>query len=539
MNQIKPLVKAALAALLVTLSSCKSSKGELSESPRPVHKEQTMRFNIVDEPTKLDPRKARILADLNLLKMFMEGLTRTDSTGAPKLALANEISVSDDGLLYTIKLKKTSWSNGDPVTANDFLYTWKKSLTPSFPSDNAHQLFAIKNAQKIKKGELPTSLLGVEVVDDYTMKVFLEKKTPYFTKLLSMPIFFAVNSTVDRVNPNWSQKAETYVSNGPFRMDSWHHSDKIVAVKNPKYWDKNSVRLSRIEMVMVANETGLNMFENGELDWEGSPISTIPIDSIESLRESDRLNQAPSLSSFFIRVNTEEPILQNRDVRHALAYSINRKEIAEFCTNSGNPTTSLVPESMGLRDHEYFQDGDTQAAAAILSAALEEMGLVPEDLNSLTLTYISNDRSHRLAQVLQQQWFEALGVMIQLQSLERSVYFDAVSKRNFQLSFGDWFADYDDPISFLEIFETRDVGTNNTGWEKRDYTKAIAESYSCATHAERVAKLHEAETILMNDMPAIPIINSSWLYVKNRHLQDVYLAPDGSLDFKTAYIGGE
>ena len=539
MNQIKSFVKVALAAFLLTLTSCKSSKGMLSEAPRPVNQSQTLRLNIGAEPQKLDPRKARSLGDLNLLKMLMEGCTRIDSSGEPKLALAKSITSSDDGLTYTIELRKTNWSNGDALTANDFLYTWKKSLTPTFPSDNAHQLFVIKNAQKIKKGELPTSLLGVEVVNDYTLKVLLENPTPYFQKLLAMPIFFAVNSAVDRINPNWSHKAETYVSNGPFTMDSWYHNDKLITVKNPKYWDKNSVRLGRIEMVMVEDSTGLKMFENNELDWEGSPLSTIPIDSIDSLTTLEQLQHAPALGTSFIRANTNDPLLQNSKMRKALAFAIDRKEITEHISLFSKPAVGLVPQTMGVSNDGYFEDGNIEVAKNLFGSALEEMELNIEDLNRLTLTYVNSESMHRLAQVLQQQWFEAFGIMIQLQTLEKQVFFDALSKKNFQLSIADWWADFGDPVSFLEVFKSKDTGTNNTGWERHDFSAALAQSYTCANEQDRLEKLREAEQILMEDMPILPLTHISWKYVKHRNVQNVFVSADGYIELKNAYIGEE
>lgn len=290
------------------LSGCKSSSTK-TESIAAKETNQKLKINIVSEPQNLDPRKSRSLNDMNLAKMFMEGLTRTGKNDEITLAQAQSITVSEDQLIYTIKLKDSKWSNGDTVTAQDFSYAWKKVLAPEFISDNAYQLFVIKNAKDIKNGGIPNSLLGVNCPDEKTIVIELEQPVPYFNKLLSMPVFFPVNQKTDRKNPNWAQSKDTFVSNGPFQIASWNHNDQITAVKNPLYWDQKNVKLAEIEMVMVSEDTGIQMFESAQLDWEGSPFSALPVDAIPTLKKASEFNQSQALATYFVSINTKKKSL--------------------------------------------------------------------------------------------------------------------------------------------------------------------------------------------------------------------------------------
>src|SRR6267154_5848801 len=184
---------------------------------------QTLRINIRGEPQALDPRKTRSLSGQNLVRMLFEGLTRINKEEKAELALASSVSISSDLKTYTFYLKDSLWSNADPVLASDFAYTWKKMLSPGFPSDTSFHLYVIKNAKAAKEGKLQVDLIGVKVLDEKTFEVELENPTPYFLDLVAMSAFFPVNQKVDEKNPSWSQNAATYVSNGPFQLIEWKH----------------------------------------------------------------------------------------------------------------------------------------------------------------------------------------------------------------------------------------------------------------------------------------------------------------------------
>ncbi len=526
-------LQAAIFLISILFVGCSNPVGDKQKKSRA---RQEITINIESEPNTIDPRKTRSLNDINLVRNLMEGLMRVNQNGVTSPAVAEKYQVSEDMKTYTFKLRESKWSNGDPLTAHDFVYAWKKVLSPDFLSDYAFMLYPIKNAKSVKHGLLPLALLGVEAKDDYTLKVELEYPVPFFLELLTLPVTFPINKLVDSADPNWSRSPETYVNNGPFQIIEWKHNDQVVVLKNPLYWDSKAVSLEKINMVMVDSETGIRMFENGELAWEGSPFSSIPLDSIQDLQSKNLIHKDPMLGTFWIRTNTSLFPLHNPKLRKALALAINRKEIVEHVSLGQLPATGIVPFFMGLQTTPYFEDGDQKEAMALLEASLAEEQIYIEKLPEFTISYVNTGRVHRIAQAIQDQWMKGLGIKIKLEPLEQKVYFSRLSKGDFQLACGSWIADFRDPINFLEVFKTKSVGTNNTFWESLDYEKAINDSYFAPTEIARIETLRHGEEILMEEMPVIPVFHYTMLHVKNDKLCDVVLTEGGQIDFKWAYV---
>ena len=514
------------------------NKGTTPKTPKKECCKATLKINITSEPGTLDPRKARGLSDINVVKMFFEGLTRIDSNGAPSCALAKTYDLSEDGRLYTFHLRNSSWSNGDPLTADDFVYAWKKTLSPNFPSDQAAQLFPIKNAKSIKEGKLPMSFLGVKTLDSKTLVVKLENPTPYFLDLVASPVFFPINAMVDRANPNWAQNSQTFVSNGPFSLSEWKHHDQMIAEKNPHYWDKTSVKMGKIEIAMVDENTGFSLFENKQLHWEGSPYGVLPTDALSTLKTFEKLQTKPFLGTYWIRTNTETAPFNHAGFRRAFALAIDRKAIIEHVTQGNQiPALSVVPGSMGLQKTALFSDHNSTLAKELFQKTKEELGL--EELPEIRLSYANSDRNHRIAQAIQEQWSEAFGVRVALEAIETKVYFDRVSNQDYQLACGSWIADYNDPINFLEVFASKNNGTNNTGWENEEFATLLEETYTIQDKEQRNELLAKCEAKLVEEMPVMPIFNFTMLYVQDKNLQDVVLTETGNLDFKWASFKGD
>src|SRR5690242_3813247 len=215
------------------------------QSPqKSIGQRSTLRLNIENDPNTLDPRKARDLHSQALARLFFEGLTRVGKNGKAELALAESVSYSGDATQYTFHLKDAYWSNGDSVTAYDFIHAWKTLLDPAFPSDVAFQLYPIKNAKAAKEGRVASEAIGVRALDNKTLQIDLEYPVPYFLELVAIPAFFPINSHVDRIVPKWADQPSSYVCNGPFRLKEWKHNACITASKNDAYWDAPSVKLS-------------------------------------------------------------------------------------------------------------------------------------------------------------------------------------------------------------------------------------------------------------------------------------------------------
>ncbi|MBS0615230.1 MAG: peptide ABC transporter substrate-binding protein [Verrucomicrobia bacterium] len=499
-------------------------------------KDAPIRINIGAEPQTLDPRKARDLQAQTLTRMFFDGLMRLGKDEKPECSLAKTYEVSDDGCTYTFHLRDAQWTNGDVVTAHDFAYAWKKVLDPKFPSDQAFQLYVISNAQAAIEGKVPLEEVGIRVLDDKTLQVRLTNPTAHFLELTTLSVFFPVNSRVDQENPHWDLNADTYVCNGPFQPAAWKHSDQIEAVKNPHYWDAEHVQLKRIELVMVSEDAELKMYEKRQLDWAGSPLSILPVNALPELKKKDKLQAQPFLATYFFRANVGKKPLDNADLRKALALSINRTELVDHVTQGAQiPATGLVPISMGLQSGPYFKDGDVEEAQKYLGKAEAVSGKAPP----LTYIYVAGERNYLIAQAVQQQWRAALGIEVRLEAVERKVYFDRLSRRDFDLAASSWEADFHDPLNFLSIFKLKNGGSNNTNWENAKYTALLKKAESTLDSQERKECLQKAEAILIEEMPIIPVFHRRLLYVKKQALCDVVLSSLGALDFKWAYIASE
>ncbi len=495
------------------------------------------RINISDDPNTLDPRKARDLASQTLSRMFFEGLTRVGKNDKAELALAKSVSFSSDLKTYTFHLKDAEWSNGDLVTAFDFVYAWKTLLDPTFPSDTAFQLYVIKNAKAAKEGKLGIEHVGMRAVDEKTLEVELEYPVPYFLELVAIPAFFPVNLHRDHINPHWAENPSSFVCNGPFQLGEWKHNDRILAVKNPTYWDAPAVQLSALEFVMVTGDTELKMFEKGQLDWAGSPLTTLPVEAILSLKKNQTLKTKEMLGTYFIRVNTESHPLNDPLIRKAFAMAIYRKDIVEHVTQGNQISASgLVPLSLGLQNDPYFPDGALDEARRLFSEGLSRLHLDKKSFPDVKLLYAANERNHLIAQALEQQWYKAFGIRIQLESCERKVYFDRLSKQDYQLASSSWIADFSDPINFLDVFRYKKGSSNNTNWENAHYAELLHRSSIEVHPNKRMELLKESEKVLIEEMPILPIFYYTMLYLQQPHLKDVVLSSMGVVDFKWAAV---
>lgn len=496
---------------------------------------KTAYINLVNEPSSIDPRRARDLSSQILMKVFFEGLTRVGPGDKTQMALAKSVEVSDDLKTYIFFLREAKWSNGKPIRAADFVYTWKKHLSPGFSSDNAYQLFILKNGKEVKTGVVSEDELGVRAIGDNTLVVELNYATPYFLELVASPVFFPISQEVEQENPHWLDKVDSYVTSGPFLLKSWKHHNAIQADKNPRYWDEKEVKLDGLFFTMVENEAELKMFEKGELHWAGSPISTIPVDAIAHYRS--QLYTQPMDETAFLRVNVEKDWLSHPKIRKALSLSIDRSELVEHVLQGGQlPAQRLVPPSMQLQEEAYFPDGDIEQARELFQQGLMELGLSNNELSRCQLTYINRERTHLIAQAMQQQWYKALGINIGLEALERKVFFDRLSHQDYSLAISSWGADFHDPVNFLEVFKYRSQSTNNTNWESEQYIAGLDASFLTNDAKVRGQLLGQCEKILMDAMPIIPLFHYKMLYLRDERLKGVFLSSMGGVDFKWASL---
>jgi oligopeptide transport system substrate-binding protein len=500
---------------------------------------QVLRVNLGIDPTNLDPRKARDLNAATICRMLFEGLMRIGQSGRPELALAEKVEISSDGLTYTFFLKKAHWSDGTVVTSFDVANTWKTILDPAFPTDIAYQLYLIKNGKQVKAGELTQDKLGVRTPNAEMLIVELEQPTPYFLEACSMSSYLPVPPSLKE---SFGTDPSAHVGNGPFLLASWVHNDEIRLVKSHTYWEEKSVALEEIALLMLSPDTEMRLFEEKKLDWAGSPLSTIPRDALEHLKQTDQLKASPLSGTYFLRVNTQETmgdrknILAHAGIRRALAMSIDRSGITTHILQGGqSPAYSLVPPDMGLLGDGYFAEGDLAAARALLDNSLQELGLTRETSPPLVISFNQAlPYTMPVVQAIQQQWESALGLKVELNIVEPKVYYAQVKEKKFQLAIGSWVADFYDPINFLEVFKFKH--SNHTSWESPKYIDLLNQSQICVGLTERSKLLREAEQLLMQEMPLIPIFHFAMNYLQQETVKGIALSPIGQIDFRWAEL---
>lgn len=510
---------------LFLLSACSSDH-------KAFHSEgNILRVAIEEDPKTLDPRLVRDLPTTSVIYMLYEGLMRAEEGGKLAFGIAEAVDISPDQTTYTFHLRPSSWSDGQPVTALDFKETWTTVLDPKFPSPNAYQLYLIKGAREAKEGKGSLDAIGVHAKDASTLVVELQEPTPYFLDLTATYFFYPVSS----LSRNNGVDSGTVVTNGPFQLESWKRHNEFSAIPNPHYWDRKNIRLDAIHLLVLDPNPSLELFKRGELDWAGSPLSTLPVDTLASLRSKGELQTSPAAGIYFFRVNTDKPPFNNVKMRRAFALAVNRTDLVNHVLKGGQiPASGVVPYSF-LQKKPLFDDGDVNLAQKYFKEALEEQSLTLANFPPVSIHYTSGERGHKIAQVAQQQWKNTFGVTVNLQSNESKVQVERLKKGDYQLGVGSWFADYHDPISFLEVFKFKENGTNNTGWENPHYIALLNASASLGQE-ERKNALREAEKALIHEMPVIPLFFSSYNYVENPAVKGVYFSELGYLDFKRAFI---
>lgn len=498
-------------------------------------KKKTLRLSIPEEPITLDPRRGGDAISSQLQFMLFEGLTVLGEDGNTRLGQSHRIDISEDLLTYTFHLGKTKWSDGSTVTAFDFEKGWKDILSPSYPAPNAHLLYPIQGAEAAKKGEIPLSQVGIQASDPYTLVVKLTQPTPYFLKIISFCVFFPVCKAKDQQDPSWSFHAgSNFLSNGPFILSEWKHHNELTMSKNPYYHAKESIHLDAIRIQIIPSEmTAFQMYENNELDFLGHPFSPIPYDAIDTLKHKNELKTSPAAATTLITFNSESSVFKNKNLRKAFALAIDREAIVNNMTQLGEiiATDAVPPILKNGHSLPLYQDNQKELAKHFLNLALKELNISAKDLQSLTFYYSQLDNHHKVAQVLQQQWLDTLGILVKLQTTEHKSLLDRLTKRDYSFALTIWRAQYFDPLSILDRFKTKENKKNYCGWENKHYAYLLDRSLH-EDDARRKATLVDAEEILLEDIPVAPLYHWSMCFLSAPQVKNIELSPVGGIFFE-------
>ena len=488
--------------------------------------EKVINLSIATDPPALHPLLSTDTTSQILVQNAFEGLTRIDKDGEVTNALAEDIQESEDKKTYTYTIRDANWSNGDKVTAQDFEYAWKWALNPENGADSAYLLYYIEGAQDYNTGEGNEEDVGIKALDDKTLEVTLNNPTPYFNELVSNTIYTPLNHKYVEENPDWHKNigTEEYVVNGPFEVSEFKSSDKIVLKKRDDYWDKDNVDLDVANINIIDSAaTALKEFDSGNLDYLGSSYNTIDLNALDRFKEEDKLDVQDQVATYMLVFNTEEDIINNKNIRKALTIAIDREGLIENVTKGEEtPATGLVPQTVkGFEGPTgYFESNDLDEAKKALDKGIEELGLNgPEDIK-ISLSYNTSEAHAAIMQYIQQGWQDNLGIDATLDNNEWQVYLQKLSEGDFQAGRLGWTGDVNDPEYFLNIYKNLG-GNNQTRWHNEEYANLLDQSAAETDPDKRLELNKEAHKVFVNDYPIAPIYHYTQLSVKQDRVKEM------------------
>ena len=448
------------------------------------------------EPESLDPAFAGSIPEINILGDLMVGLTTRDAAARPIPGIAERWEASPDGLSWTFHLRKAHWSDGKPVTAQDFIFAWRRLLDPKTAARQGHMLWIIKNARSITAGRLPAAALGVAASGPSTLKVTLERPAPYLPELLTLPAALPLPA-----KPAFAPGR--YISNGPYLLKSWQPNDHVGLVKNPQFYDAASVKIDAVNYYPTADtQAALRRLRAGELDMQ----TPVPVAQLPWIRANmpGSLHIIPSLALAYLAMNLRDPALADIRVRRALNLVYDREAVAQKVMKLGElPAYSYVPPNMANYAGGPQLDFKSMSYPARLAEAkklMQEAGY--SQFNKLTLTYSTsgNPDSKRLAAVFQAM-ARQIHVDIRIVVADYPTVLSAMRQGRYQLAYTTWLADFNDASNFLDLLRSENPG-NYAGYRSVKFDAAMAGDESQVGRAQRLQK---AERIALADMPWLPI----------------------------------
>ena len=475
--------------------------------------DDTFVFALVGEPETIDPAKARGVNENLIVSNMFEGLTEIPlGAGDPVPGVAERWDVSEDGLTYTFHLRKDAkWSNGEAVTAEDFRYSWLRVLDPATASPYADMLFPIKGAEALYRGEGgDPSTVGIEVVDPYTLRVTLAYVAPYFLQLCTFYTYLPVHrATIEAHGERWT-RPDNIVTNGPYVLREWQFNQKLAAEQNPHYWDRDQLAMKRWEAIPIQeNTTMVTVYQSGGIDWSGAV--DLPAIQHGVLSRRPDYHEDPYLGVYFYRYNVTHDVLADNRVRQALALAVDRDAIVKVIKMGITPATTQVPPMPGYVSAESDIRFDPAAAKALLAEAGYPGG---KGFPRFQLLYNTQENHKRIAEMVQQMWDRHLGLKVDLENQEWKVYLKSQQALSYDVSRSGWIGDYLDPMTFLGMWAEGN-GNNNTGWADREYDGLLERARYEGNAEARLALLREAEAILLQRGPVLPIYHYARAYLLN------------------------
>ena len=539
MQKIK---KFTLAAVSVSAAFLLAACGSQQSSSSASKDKQVLKLSATAPLDTIDISKATGYGQTGNV---FESFYRLGKNGQPAAGLAKSGTVSKDGKTWTFKLRSNAkWSNGDPVTAQDFVYSWRRTIDPKTASEYAYLFSGIKNADAIVAGKKKPATLGIKADGKYKLTVTLEKRIPYFKLLMAFPLFFPQNQKfIEKMGSKYATASKYMIYNGPYKQVGWTGSNlSWKLVKNGKYWDKKNVKLDTVKFsVQKTPATDYNLYQSGKLD-----AAFLDAQATKSLKGKTGYTQRKMSTTQYLAYNLKKhPEFKNKNLRLAISMAINRKELASTLGGAATPATTFDPEGMTTVNGKDYTDtvknAATEKAATynvkeakkLYKQALKETG---KKKISFTLLGDDDDTAKKASEFVQSQLEDNLGIDVQVQSIPKKTRMNKMMSGNFDVVSTRWNADFADPISFLDL-QTTGASYNYGKWSNKTYDKYVAASKTTGSTSTRFKELAKAEQILLEEQGVTPLYHpvEAWM-VKPSVKGVIYNGAGANYSFKYAYL---
>lgn len=556
---MKRIVSLALAVLMcLSLAACggSSSAGNISDlssattateasvaAAPAADVAQEMTFVLSDEPDGIDPTVTNNSFAMYVLVNCFEGLVTYDASGSIVPGCAESWDISEDGTVYTFHLRDgLKWSDGTPLTANDFVYSIQRVLTPSTTAQYYSMMSDyIKGAKEFYEGTATAEELGAKALDDNTLEITLMQPTSFFIDLVSMWCYFPVQeATIAANGDRWTASADSYICNGPFKMEQINLGEGYVLVKNENYWDADNVTLEKLNFRFILDSaTALTAYESGDVDG----IRSIPSADFARLVASNAgVQTVPNYGTVYYNINCSKAPYNDPLVRKALNLAIDRKTIIENVVQiDAEPAYSFLAPGYGVDGKDITADrgtfglsetADVEAAQAALAEAGYPNG---EGFPTLQLSYYSNDTVKKVVEAMAEMFKTNLNINVEISSNDWAIYYESVQTGDYEVGAMGWSADYLNPMSFLPLFKTND-STNTAFYSNSDYD-ALVNKIMTETDAAAAAELTlQADEIISNDYACLPLYYKSNSYLMKDYISGVYMVSSSNMYFKDAKV---
>lgn len=528
----------------IFFTGCKTTDNE-------VEIKQEISLSLGGEPNILDPQLVVDVVPMRIINAVFEGLCRKDKDGKPVPGIAKSWDISEDKLVYTFHLREASWADGTPVKAKDFEDAWLRTLDPEpanhQPSYLGYLLFCIEGAEEYSFADGKKEDVGIKAKDEKTLEVKLNQPTPYFLELICSSVFMPINSEFFKSQPlvgdmsTYGADANNILGNGPFNIKEWNHDQNIVLEKNEKYWNAEVIKLDKVDFRIIAdNSSAITSFKAGELDF----VDITEAHQIDELNTNgNRVENYDVGATQFIAINNEDAVLKNENMRRALAYGIDRKTLVEKVVRDGSreaygfvsPVVSGVEKSFRDETGDLIRHDKIVEAETYALKSLVELGL--KDMPKLAMLVDDMETSKRDAQAIVEMWRENLDLEVEIVSMSFEAIQEKMLSKDYQLVLLRWSGDYNDPTSFLEIFESENY-FNIVGYKNTQFDQLISGARQEIDELKRMDMLREAERLLFESMPICPVYFVHNSYALKQHLKGFVRAssPIQDIDFYRAYI---